>query len=45
LRAASPSDLTRQATWGNRAEAVGVMEAVKRQFDPANLLNPGRFVF
>ena len=36
---------TRQAIWGGRTDAVDVMEAVKKQFDPYNLLNPGRFVF
>ncbi len=38
-------ELTRQAIWGGRSAAVVVMEAVKQQFDPHGLLNPGRFVY
>jgi glycolate oxidase FAD binding subunit len=38
-------ELTRQAVWGATAGAAMLMEAVKRQFDPKNLLNPGRFVY
>ncbi|HEV2970758.1 MAG TPA: FAD-binding oxidoreductase [Pirellulales bacterium] len=38
-------ELTRQAVWGTTAGAAMLMEAVKRQFDPKNLLNPGRFVY
>ena len=30
--------------WGNTGDAVGLMQAVKRQFDPRGTLNPGRFV-
>lgn len=37
--------LTRQAVWGNATAATGWMGKVKRQFDPHNLLNPGRFVY
>ncbi|MEX2118465.1 MAG: FAD-binding oxidoreductase [Pirellulales bacterium] len=37
-------ELTRQAVWGPISEAA-VVEAVKRQFDPRGLLNPGRFVY
>ncbi len=38
-------ELTRQAVWGAAAGSAMLMEAVKRQFDPKNLLNPGRFVY
>jgi FAD/FMN-containing dehydrogenase len=37
--------LTRQAVWGNATPATEWMGKVKRQFDPKNLLNPGRFVY
>jgi glycolate dehydrogenase FAD-binding subunit len=30
--------------WGNAGDAVGLMKAVKAQFDPKATLNPGRFV-
>lgn len=30
--------------WGNAGDAVWLMRAVKRQLDPRNTLNPGRFV-
>jgi glycolate oxidase FAD binding subunit len=30
--------------WGRAGDALGVMRAVKRQFDPGGTLNPGRFV-
>ena len=29
--------------WGNAGDALPLMNAVKRQFDPVNTLNPGRF--
>jgi glycolate oxidase FAD binding subunit len=38
-------ELTRQAVWGTTGGAGMLMEAVKREFDPKNILNPGRFVF
>ena len=38
-------ELTRQAVWGGIGEAATVMRAVKREFDPQRILNPGRFVF
>jgi glycolate oxidase FAD binding subunit len=37
--------LTPQIIWGGRQASFGLMESVKRQFDPHNILNPGRFVF
>lgn len=39
------SDLTRQAVWGAAGSDAGLMRSVKQQFDPAGLLNPGRFVY
>jgi glycolate dehydrogenase FAD-binding subunit len=37
--------LTPHITWGGRTEATILMERIKRQFDPHNILNPNRFVF
>jgi glycolate oxidase FAD binding subunit len=31
-------------TWGDPPVAIEVMRAIKREFDPQRLLNPGRFV-
>jgi glycolate oxidase FAD binding subunit len=45
LSATLTGELTRQAVWGATAGAAMLMEAVKTQFDPKNLLNPGRFVY
>ena len=42
---ASGSGLTRQAMWGAPRDEFRVMQAVKQQFDPHGLLNPGRFFF
>jgi glycolate oxidase FAD binding subunit len=39
------ADWTRQFVWGPPRAETAVMAAVKRQFDPDHLLNPGRFVF
>jgi len=36
-----PDDVDR---WGGSPPAIEVMRAVKREFDPARLLNPGKFV-
>lgn len=38
-------ELTRQAVWGASGDDAELMRAVKRQFDPRGLLNPGRFVY
>jgi FAD/FMN-containing dehydrogenase len=38
-------ELTRQAQWGGVEAATTWMTKVKRQFDPKDVLNPGRFVF
>lgn len=38
-------ELTRQAQWGGVDAATTWMTKVKREFDPKDVLNPGRFVF
>lgn len=38
-------EMTARTVWGAGGTSLDVMAAVKRQFDPKNLLNPGRFVF
>ncbi|MEX2188319.1 MAG: FAD-binding oxidoreductase [Pirellulales bacterium] len=38
-------ELTRQACWGTVGAALDAMRDVKKQFDPANVLNRGRFVY
>jgi glycolate oxidase FAD binding subunit len=43
--ASTLSGLTRQAVWGGTSAANAWMARVKRQFDPKNILNPGRFVY
>lgn len=45
LSCAEPTELTRQCWWGSAGEAIAMMEEVKRQFDPKDLLNRGRFVY
>jgi glycolate oxidase FAD binding subunit len=39
----STGELTRRATWGAAPSDAALMRAVKEQFDPKGLLNPGRF--
>jgi glycolate oxidase FAD binding subunit len=42
---AAPLDVKRgRDVWGPPPQALGLMRELKRQFDPDNLLNPGRFV-
>jgi glycolate oxidase FAD binding subunit len=42
---AAPADLkTGGDVWGSLPPTVSLMREIKRQFDPKNLLNPGRFV-
>ena len=36
--------LTPLILWGGRTDATILMERIKQQFDPHNILNPGRFV-
>ena len=37
-------EATLQSVWGPADPALEVMRAVKRNFDPKGILNPGRFV-
>src|SRR4051812_29688009 len=37
--------LTPYLVWGGRTEGTVLLEQIKRQFDPRNILNPGHFVF
>jgi glycolate oxidase FAD binding subunit len=39
-----PLDMPPLDAWGNPGDALALMRAVKKQFDPKNTLNPGRFV-
>jgi glycolate oxidase FAD binding subunit len=39
-----PKELESQDVWGNAGDAITLMRAVKHQFDPKSVLNPGRFV-
>jgi glycolate oxidase FAD binding subunit len=41
----SAIDLTRQARWGSTGAAGDLMRSVKQQFDPADVINRGRFVY
>src|SRR6266849_2756821 len=40
-RSASMAELD---AWGSAGDVLGLMQAVKQQFDPSRTLNPGRFV-
>jgi glycolate oxidase FAD binding subunit len=40
----STLELTHQAVWGSLGSSARMMKAVKDQFDPRGILNPGRFV-
>jgi len=42
-QAPAADDFTRQLAWGPLRGDSSVMQRVKRQFDPHNILNPGRF--
>lgn len=39
---ASPDLKTRLEAWGSVGDALPLMQTIKRQFDPAGILNPGR---
>lgn len=39
------SEFSRQTIWGPAAEGLSVMQAIKSQFDPKGILNPGRFIY
>lgn len=45
LRNASGSEATPQSTWGTLGAQLALMTSVKEQFDPRDILNPGRFVY
>ena len=44
LMAAGPDVKRGLDVWGPTPQALGLMREIKRQFDPHDLLNPGRFV-
>jgi glycolate oxidase FAD binding subunit len=39
-----PTGMAELDAWGDSGDALGLMQAVKRQFDPQGTLNPRRFV-
>jgi len=39
-----PADMQSMDAWGTPGDALPLMRAVKKQFDPKNTLNPGRFL-
>ena len=43
--AASPGELTGRVQWGEPSGPLALMQRIKQQFDPHNILNPRRFVF
>ena len=45
LSNASGAEMTHQSVWSGIDAPFDLMTAVKREFDPRNLLNPGRFVY
>jgi glycolate oxidase FAD binding subunit len=45
LAAGEGVETIRRVVWGNAPADLAVMQAVKQQFDPRGLLNPGRFVY
>lgn len=45
LFAPDAAALNAEQVWGPAPEGVAVMNAIKQQFDPAGILNPGRFIF
>jgi glycolate oxidase FAD binding subunit len=40
----SNAEMTHQSVWGATDAPISLMAEVKKQFDPKNILNPGRFV-
>jgi len=45
VRNPAGSEMTLQSVWAGGSSARNVMQLIKAEFDPQNLLNPGRFVF
>jgi glycolate oxidase FAD binding subunit len=45
LRHAQGESLTRRDVWGPKADGFAVMQSLKDRFDPAGILNPGRYIF
>lgn len=41
----SAAEMTHQSVWGGIDAPFGIMTAVKRKFDPQDILNRGRFVY
>jgi glycolate oxidase FAD binding subunit len=39
------SGLTSRDVWGPKGDAFAVMQSLKDRFDPAGILNPGRYIF
>lgn len=39
------SEMTHQCVWGGHSASLEMMSRVKEEFDPKDLLNPGRFVY
>ena len=42
---AGGAEMTHQSAWGGIDVPFALMTDIKREFDPGNLLNPGRFVY
>ncbi len=45
IRNPSGNEMTLQSVWAGGGPARKTMQKIKAQFDPHNLLNPGRFIF
>jgi hypothetical protein len=45
LETPADAELSRETVWGPPGDSQPVMEAIKHQFDPQGILNPGRFIF
>jgi len=45
LRHREDNKFTRHDVWGTRGKEFVVMQSLKDRFDPAGILNPGRFIF
>lgn len=44
IQTASPTSKTNLDIWGYTSNALTLMRSLKSQFDPMNLLNPGKFI-